>query len=169
MDPISKVEGMLTEHTDLIGAAAFYLGVTSKYASSNTGTSYPFSTQGAADFVAQVAGKSIAAQIFGSKYVGAGSLATQTFNPGAIVNKQLGIAVGLYFLHELFPNKWTRFGAKVGVPLFGGYALGKVFDDPIATSSGSLTGPGQNAYPVANYTTSARNGLPVGMNPPWTT
>lgn len=123
-----KISGFGKDFGWLTGSAAFVIGVTSKYnpmitsgLSFTQSEGYPFNYQGIGDFVKQVSGIGLPGWSGGAQ---------QTFNPGAAFNKETGIAVGLYILEEVWPNKHTRTLKNLLFPPFLGYGLGKVFDDP---------------------------------------
>lgn len=161
-DIVSKVSNLGKDLSWLTGTAGFIYGVDAKF-TPTAGPGYPFTTQGIGDVIAGIAGNATAKKILGAAYTGT---ATQVFNPGAILNHGTYIAVGLYFLKDIWPSKFTKMAYNLGFAPALGYGVGRIFDDPIASSQ-SLTGPGQNAYPVGNYSSSSRNGLPVNSGPSW--
>ncbi len=163
---VDKVSSTAKDLHWLLGVGGFMFGVTEKYRAQNTASGdkfYPFSTNGIADTVGQLAGNSTAKTLFPSWTGGA----SQTFNLGAIFNKWTGYAIVVAGVKEVWPNKYTRLIYNVAFPFLAGAGIGRVFDDPIAGSQ-SLTTPRGNAYPVANYSAMARNGLPVSAAGPWT-
>lgn len=121
------------------GLAGFLYGVDAKWMGSNAGTSYPFSTQGLNDAVCQIFGQGTGKAIFGQ--VGA---ATRTFNLGAVMNKGTYGAIGVWALHELMPNKYTKLLKDVALPPLVGYGLGRIFDDPMSPNVDYTTGQNQN-------------------------
>lgn len=120
----SKIGALGKDLAPITGFAGFMYGVDAKWKPYNPG-SYPFSQQGIYDFVAQIAGKSVAQSIF----PGMGGAADRTFNIGAIMNNGTYGAIGVWALHELFPNKWTKIIKDVALPPLAGYGIGRVFDD----------------------------------------
>ncbi len=113
----------------------------------------------AEDFVNMFTGR-----ILGETFFPAVSNYPATFNLNNAWNTTTEIGVIMWLLHQAgFAS--SRIGS-IGASIAVGGALGGIFDDPIASST-SLTGPGINAYPVANYSSSARSGI-GGSSVPWT-
>lgn len=161
-DITSKISSLGKEASPLTGAAGFMMGVTAKFANQNHTAGdmyYPFSTQGFIDTVGSVTGYKLS--ISGKSFGG-----TRVFNPGAVLNQGTFAYVGIKVAKALISNKYlTLLDHVASAPLLG-YGVGRVFDDPIASSQ-SLTGFSNSAYPVANYSNTARNGMPVGMGSSW--
>jgi len=84
-----------------------------------------------------------------------------TFNLSNAINNTSKLGAVLWGAHQIGLAS-ARVG-KLGEKILIGGAVGGIFDDPIATST-SL----QSNIPTSNYSTGARNGLPVRMSVPWT-
>lgn len=136
---VSKVSEVGKDFGWLTGSVGFYLGVLQKFDLTQIGKNgYPFSGQGVSDFLAQTVG---------FKLPGFGGTATRTFNPAAVLNREAAMALGLYFLKEIWPNKYTRAVANIAIPPLAGFALGKIFDDPPYSSEiTSSMGVSQGTY-----------------------
>lgn len=158
---LDKVSSAGKDLSFLTGFAGFAFGVTEKFRGQNVSSGdkwYPYSANGLADMIGQIAGNGTAKMIFPNW----GGAATFTFNPGAIINKYTAMAIGLTFLKEIWTNKYTRLAYNVASPFLWGAAVGRVFDDPISTA-----GLIQSNIPTGNYQPNARNGLPVAQKVPW--
>lgn len=156
------------EYGWLTGSAAFVVGVTSKWRSSNTSDPwYPFSTTGMTDFIAQVFGVEAAHAVNPSW----GGGARRTFNLGAGVNKYTVSALILYFLPELWDElpgkKFVKTARDVLVPILAGYGLGKIFDDP--PYSQTITSGAYPTLPAHVYGGGSNTGRSLMVTPtrPW--
>lgn len=162
---MSTVAKIGREYGWLTGSAAFVVGVTSKYRSQNSGW-YPFNAYGMTDFVAQVFGRDVAKAMNPSWNGGA----SQTFNPGAAINKYTVAALILYLAADIdgLPFKRVVKTARdVLVPILAGYGLGKAFDDP--PYSQTITSGAYPTLPAHVYGGGSNTGrsLMVAPTRPW--
>lgn len=165
---ISKVSTAGRDYGWLTGSAAFYVSVTNKWAVQGSrgpqDPSYPFSKQGLSDFISQMFGKNVATSL-GLPTGGA----DRTLNLSAIVNKEAGLALAIYFLKEIWPNKYTRALAHVAIPPLAGWAVGRVFDDE--PHSGRVENGAYSALPAHVYGGGSNTGRALsagGSGAPWT-
>ncbi len=138
----AKIGALGKSLAPITGFAGFLYGVDAKWMTSNTGSSYPFSTQGVYDMVGGIAGTS-AVHAIGGTWGGQ----NRVLNVGAIMNKGTYGAIGVWALHELFPNKWTKILKDVAFPPLAGYGIGRIFDDPMAPNVDYTTAQNPNYAP----------------------
>lgn len=158
-DPIGKVS-QLIDTDDNLTLAAFVYAATAKETNGSSFANAPL------DMKAKIIANSVTGRTVGLTVFKDAPSYPATFNISNALNKTTFIGLGLWAASEagFLGSKWGPRGKKIAT----GGAVGGVFDDPIASSSTALTGFSGSAYPVANYTNSARNGLPVGGGAPWT-
>jgi len=160
-DGISTIGSIGRQAAPLTFTAGFVWGATNDiiYGSGDTGATI---SQRVSDTIARVTGQQLT--IPGSQK----STQTQRMSIGNILNYGTYGAIGLEIAHNMTSNKWVKLAKDVFQPPLAGYGIGKVFDDAVATST-ALTQIGGSAYPVANYSSQARNGLIAGgPKSPWT-
>lgn len=127
-----------------IGALGFYTSVDAKWISNpaNAGTTYPFNTQGASDFLAAIFGSNVA-----QKVTGVAGAASQTFKPFGWLNKGALLAVGAYIAKETIDGDLIDALADVAIPFGVGYSAGGIFD---ANPAGTTPGSNRGMYNSAN-------------------
>lgn len=137
-DILAKINEIGKGLQPVTASVGFIYGVVGKYKQYHPNDSYPFSTQGVSDLIAQIAGKGTAASLG----LPTGS-ADQTFNPAAVFNKGTAIALILWGAKDFAPNKWTRLAYNVGFAPAAGYGIGRIFDDQTGANVGRAPAPGR--------------------------
>jgi hypothetical protein len=150
----TKIGALGHDLAPVTGFAGFMYGVNAKWKFANPG-SYPFSTQGIYDTIAGVFGKNALHSIFPN----AGGVADRTFNLGAVFNTGTYAAAGIWALHELMPNKWTKLAKDVALAPLLGYGIGRIFDDPMSPNVDYTTAQNPN-YAGGGYRAPMRGSAP---------